>query len=110
MPIVRTTAVLGAALVVLMTVVMLRAETTHLNYEVSQLDARAETLLSELHESEIEIARLRNPAMIRGRVAEMRLGPAPSPSAAPAPRTTGPGAPVFSPTPASPPLSLTPAN
>lgn len=64
---------LGIALVAMMTVVLLRAETTRLNYELSQLDRRAEILRLELTEKELELERLRNPAVIRARLAELRL-------------------------------------
>ena len=64
---------LGMALVAMMAVVLLRAETARLNYELSQLDRRAEILRLELTEKELELERLRNPAVIRARLAELRL-------------------------------------
>jgi hypothetical protein len=73
----RTVVVLGAALVTLLTVVILRAETTRLHSELSQLDRRAAVLWQELRENELELARLRNPALIRARVAQMRLQDSP---------------------------------
>jgi len=66
--------VLATILVALMAVVVLRAEVTRLHYELSQLDRRAEALRQEACEKELELARLRSPAIIRARLAELRLG------------------------------------
>lgn len=69
----RTVVILGVGLATLLTVVILRAETTRLHSELSLLDSRAAVLWQELREDELELARLRNPALIRARVARMRL-------------------------------------
>jgi hypothetical protein len=69
----RLTVVLAGALVTMLGVVMLRAEATRLHYELSQLDSRSEVLWLELREKELELARLRNPALIRARVTEMMV-------------------------------------
>jgi hypothetical protein len=69
----RTVVILGVGLATLLTVVILRAETTRLHSELSLLDRRAAVLWQELRENELELARLRNPALIRARVARMRL-------------------------------------
>lgn len=58
----------------MLAVVALRAESTRIQFEISQIDHRAEVLLLRLREQEMELARLRNPALIRQRVAELRLG------------------------------------
>jgi sensor domain CHASE-containing protein len=65
--------ILAALLVAMMTVVVLRAETSRLHYGLSQLDQRAEVLRQELREKELELARLRNPAVIRAKLAEWWL-------------------------------------
>ena len=69
--------VLVVVLVALLAVVLLRAETTRLHYELSQFDRRVAVLRLELIEKELELERLRNPALIRAKLAELRLaGPA----------------------------------
>ena len=66
--------ILALILVAMMSVVITRAEITRLNYEISRLDQRAEILRMEIAEKELELERLRNPAVIRNRLAEFRLG------------------------------------
>ena len=73
----RTVVILGVGLATLLSVVILRAETTRLHSELSVLDSRATVLWQELREDELELARLRNPALIRARVAQMRLQDSP---------------------------------
>jgi len=65
--------VLATVLVAMMAVVFLRAEAARLHYDLSQLEHRAQVLRQELREKEIELARLRNPALIRAKLAELRL-------------------------------------
>jgi hypothetical protein len=65
---------LAMVLAAMMTVVLLRAEATRLHYELVQLDRRAGVLRQELAEKELEVERLRNPALIRAKLAELRLG------------------------------------
>lgn len=65
--------VLATVLVAMMAVVLLRAETTRVHYELSQLDRQAGVLRQELREKELELARLANPALIRAKLAELRL-------------------------------------
>ncbi len=77
MPLRSLILVLGLVLAALMSVVLLRAETTRLHYELSQLDQRAEVLRQELNEKQLELERLRNPALIRAKLAELRLGAEP---------------------------------
>lgn len=64
----RMIVVLIGALAVLLCVVILRAETTRLHYEISQCERRVEACCQRLREAELELARLRNPMMIRDRV------------------------------------------
>lgn len=63
----RTLVVLAIALAVLLGVVALRAETTRLQYLTSKLDQEAEQALEQLRQHELELARLRNPMIIRER-------------------------------------------
>jgi hypothetical protein len=88
----RTVIVLLGALAVMIAVVALRAETTRIQFETSQHDRRAEELLVRLRAQELELARLRNPAIIRDRVTELRLGTIGLPAAGDARAASG-GAP-----------------
>lgn len=63
----RILVVLAIALAVLLGVVALRAETTRLQYLTSRLDQEAEQSLEQLRQHELELARLRNPMIIRER-------------------------------------------
>jgi hypothetical protein len=74
MPLRALIVLLAMVLVAMMSVVLLRAETTRLHYELSQLDRRERILRQELAEKELELERLRNPALIRAKLAELRLG------------------------------------
>lgn len=67
----RLIAVLGLGLVSMLAMVALRAETTRLEYELSIVDRRAESLLLELREKRLELARLSNPARIRQKFEEL---------------------------------------
>ncbi len=73
MTLTRMIVTLAGALAVMLTVVILRAECTRLHFDVSRLDKRGDGLIQQMREEELELARLRNPAVIRARVAEMRL-------------------------------------
>jgi sensor domain CHASE-containing protein len=73
MPLRSLILLLVMVLVAMMTIVLLRAETTRLHYELSQLDRRAEILRQELDEKELELERLRSPGLIRAKLAELRL-------------------------------------
>jgi hypothetical protein len=53
------------ATAVMLAVVVLRAETTRLHYERSQLDRQADVLRREIEEGKLELARLRDPALLR---------------------------------------------
>ena len=64
----RMIVILAGALVLLLIVVILRAETTRLHYEISQLERETEQYRQQWRESELELARLRNPMVIRERV------------------------------------------
>ncbi len=70
MTLLRTIVVLSGGLVVMLVVVVLRTETTRLHYEVSQRERQAEGLHQQMRESELELARLRNPMLIREQVKE----------------------------------------
>lgn len=69
----RAVVVLLSTLMVLMSVVMLRTETVRLHYELSLEDREALALWEALREGQLELARLRNPMVIRHRVADALL-------------------------------------
>jgi len=64
--------ILALFLAAMMCVVMLRAETAGLHYELSRFDRRMEILRREIIEMELELERLRNPTLIRDRLDEWR--------------------------------------
>lgn len=64
---------LALVLAAMMCIVITRTEITRLHYELSRLDQRSEILRMEIAEKELELERLRNPAVIRARLAEWRL-------------------------------------
>ncbi len=66
----RTIAVLLGGLALMLVVVILRAETTRLHYATSQRELRFEAVRQQLREAEMQLARLRNPMLIRERVQE----------------------------------------
>ncbi len=80
----RTIVILVGGLALMLVVVILRAETTRLHYEISQCERAYDATAQQLHEKEMELARLRNPMLVRERVKEaVRLladeGPEPPP-------------------------------
>lgn len=97
MSLMRLIALLGGAALVLLAVVALRAETIRIHNRIGRIDYEAESLALELRQKELELARLRNPTLIRARVGALRLPesegtPAKSPSAG-KPATPGTGQP-----------------
>jgi hypothetical protein len=66
----RTIVILVGGLLIMLTVVILRAQTTRLHYEISQCERRTDQYRQQLHDGELELARLRNPMMIRQQVKE----------------------------------------
>jgi len=65
-------------LAILLAVVVLRAETTRLHYELSELDRRDDGLRQELRRELLALQRARNPATLLERVKDMRLGELPT--------------------------------
>lgn len=65
--------VLAGALAVMLAVVILRAETTRLHYEISEFDRRDDVLRQELRQERLAMQRARNPAALWERVKEIRL-------------------------------------
>lgn len=88
MTLTRTIVTLITALLVMLTVVVLRAETTRLQFESSRFDRDAEILLAQFREQQLELARLRNPVLIRDRAADMRLSGKSEPADSPGTKTT----------------------
>ncbi len=70
--------ILALVLVAMMSVVLVRAETIRLHYQLSQLDSRADVLRQEIVEKQLELERLRNPKLIRARLTQWRLGESPN--------------------------------
>ena len=64
MTLLRIIAVLVGGLLVLLVVVIQRAETTRLHYEIAQCQRTADELRLQLREAEMELARQRNPSSI----------------------------------------------
>ena len=91
MTLLRTIVVLAGALAVMLLAVILRAETTRLHYEISQCERQADDYRRQLHAAELELARLRNPMMIREKVEEAvrRLIDEDAPPEPPPPRHRG---------------------
>ncbi len=71
MKLARMICILAAALATLLVVVVLRAESTRLHFELARLDRKASILWQQIREDEVELARLRNPARIRQRVLDL---------------------------------------
>ncbi|MCK4341816.1 MAG: hypothetical protein KAY37_08855 [Phycisphaerae bacterium] len=66
----RMIVILAGGVALLLCVVILRAETTRLHYEISQCELQAEEMRLRLRAAELELARLRNPMVMRKKVAE----------------------------------------
>lgn len=64
----RMIAVLLLWLAVLLAVVVLRSETTRLHYEIASQQQQADNIRHTLRQAELELARLRNPMLLRQRV------------------------------------------
>lgn len=80
MTLTRTIVVLLGLIAVALSTAMLRADATRQQFETSKLDREAEELLSQIHERELELARLRNPASLRQHLADQRIAePEPKP-------------------------------
>ena len=71
----RTIALLAGGLAVMLSVVIVRAETARLAFEFAVLERDAGLMRQQLREKELELARLRDPALIRRRAVDLRLGP-----------------------------------
>jgi hypothetical protein len=80
MTLIRMVVTLAGALALMLAIVIFRSETTRLHSEVERLDRKADGLVQQIRQEELELARLRNPAVIRARVAEMRLAGQPPPA------------------------------
>jgi hypothetical protein len=62
------------ALAIMFPIVILRAETTRVHYEISALDRRDDVLRQELRREQLALQRARNPTALLERVKDMRLG------------------------------------
>lgn len=75
MTVTRTIGVLGLSVAILLLVVILRTEAAQVHYDISQIDRELDGLRQQFRENDIEIARLRNPALIRANAALLITGP-----------------------------------
>lgn len=75
MTVARTIGVLGLSAAILLLVVILRTEAAGVHYQISQIDRELDGLRQQFRENDIEIARLRNPALIRASAALQITGP-----------------------------------
>jgi len=70
---IRVGAILTTLLAALMTVAVLRVEIARMHHHMSTLDWAAVELEQRMRTRDVELARLRNPILIRQRVADLRL-------------------------------------
>ncbi|MFO0839676.1 MAG: hypothetical protein U1D55_14260 [Phycisphaerae bacterium] len=89
MSLARLVIVLGLALAVLLATVTLRAESVRLHREVAEMERRAQVRVREIREQELELARLRNPAVIYERILDLKLEGITDPRAASQPAREG---------------------
>jgi len=68
----RIVVVLVCGLLVMLATVLLRVETTRLHYRISLCDQRSEEYRHELRALQLELARLRDPSVIRARIVNLR--------------------------------------
>jgi hypothetical protein len=80
----RIIIVLVGGMALLLLVVILRAETTRLNYAIARCERDADEIRQQVVEAELELARLRNPTRIRQHM-EQAVAPAPEEPSPPAP-------------------------
>lgn len=64
----RTIAILAGGLILLLVVVVLRVETTRLHNEIARVERATEGYRAQARAAELELARLRNPMVIRRRM------------------------------------------
>ena len=68
MTLLRIIVILAGALALMLAVVILRTETARLHYRISRLQDETGRMHEQLRDANLEIARLRNPMLIRQRV------------------------------------------
>ena len=83
MTLTRTIVLLAGGLLLMLAVIVLRAETRRLHFRTSEYDSQIEQIRQELRNQEIELQRLRNPEDIRNRALQLIVPVAP---AAPGPK------------------------
>ena len=69
----RIMGVLATALVIMLAVVVLRAETTRIHYEISELERRDDVLRQELRREKLAWQQARNPTELLERVKSIWL-------------------------------------
>lgn len=76
MKLTRMFGVLAGALATTLVVVVIRAETARIQYQLSRLEIEENSLRLQLREYELETARLRSPGRVRTRLGELRASQA----------------------------------
>ena len=66
----RTIVILLGGLALLLSVVILRAETARLSYQIARLEREAGDCHEQTQAAEVELARLRSPIFLRQRIEE----------------------------------------
>ncbi|MFH1746310.1 MAG: hypothetical protein ABIG44_04625 [Planctomycetota bacterium] len=90
MKLIRMICVLAGALVIMLVVVVLRAETTRLHYEISELDRWDDVLRQELRHEQLAWQRARDPAALWERVKLIQMSEPVDELVAPRGRTNSP--------------------
>jgi competence protein ComGF len=73
MTLTRIIVVLVGALAIMMAIIILRSESTHQQYEISELERREDVLRQEFRREQLALQRVRNPAELLERVQKIRL-------------------------------------
>ncbi|MGD8453110.1 MAG: hypothetical protein PVJ57_14930 [Phycisphaerae bacterium] len=80
----------AGALAVMATIVILRAETTRVHYEISELERRGDVLARKVKHEQLALQRALAPAALMERVKEIRLAEPPGEADRPRGRTNWP--------------------
>ena len=84
MSLTRVLALLFGGLLTMLAVVVLRAETTRVHYEITEIERRDDVCRQELRRERLALQRARNPTELLERVRRLRMMEAPSEGSAPA--------------------------
>jgi len=84
MSLTRVLAVLLGGLLSMLAVVVLRAETTRIHYEITEIERRDDVCRQELRRERLALQRARNPTELLERVRRLRMMETPSEAPVPA--------------------------